>query len=306
MKGILFLDKSQTCHFHAYEELFKYMKETYSEYIIILNDPYYKFSDQNLLPVNITKNLFESFFLYNKFAPNNIFVLKDQPNDYLWETELNEIIFDGEALIDSSELEIVFLNKNYYDKFNSVSCSKQLKELDVEIPEFGFNKIKDTESFFLGLQWADKKTYPAVIPTVDVALILMIDQKPNLVLGVKKDDPYHHLIGGFVDPTDDSYEDAAIRELSEEVNCYADKSQLQYITSQKINDWRYKNLKHNIITHLYVLKYNHNDSAIIARHLKACDDLVDLFIQPINEINIDDVVPHHRILVTNIINSTNK
>lgn len=303
MKGILFLDKSQTCHFHDYEEIFKHMKETYSEYIIVLNDPYYKFSDQNLLPATITKNLFETSFLYYKSAPNQIFILGDQPNNDLWSNELDEIIQEFES-VDGNE--IVFLNRNYYEKYVSNKYNHIFIEFEVEIPEFGFNKIRDIESFFLGLQWADKKTYPAAIPTVDIGLILIIDRKYQLVLGVKKDDPYHHLIGGFVDPTDDSYEDAAVRELSEEVNHYANKSDLQYLTSEKIHDWRYKNLKHNIITHLYILKYNHNDSAIIARHLKACDDLVDLVITPLDEIKIDDIVPHHRNLITEIINNINK
>jgi ADP-ribose pyrophosphatase YjhB (NUDIX family) len=60
--------------------------------------------------------------------------------------------------------------------------------------------------------------------------------------------------GGFVDPNDQSAEDAALRELHEETRIVSDGEAI-YIGSFQVNDPRYVDSDHKIITSFYLTKY---------------------------------------------------
>jgi bifunctional NMN adenylyltransferase/nudix hydrolase len=57
--------------------------------------------------------------------------------------------------------------------------------------------------------------------------------------------------GGFVDPTDGTYEQAAKRELSEEVGLMSE-APLEYIGSAYIHDWRYRSSRDCIMTTFFL------------------------------------------------------
>jgi bifunctional NMN adenylyltransferase/nudix hydrolase len=99
------------------------------------------------------------------------------------------------------------------------------------------------------------KRYPTVYPTVDIGVY---DYKAKRVLlGRKPTQEKFRFPGGFTDPTDDSYELAALRELYEETGLTVGLDGLRYIGSEKINDSRYRdNPFEKIITHLYLGFYS--------------------------------------------------
>lgn len=78
-----------------------------------------------------------------------------------------------------------------------------------------------------------------VYPTVDVAIIRSHKGNYQVLLGRKDKEEGWCFPGGFVDPTDNSYMEAAKRELHEEVTGIA-TTNLTYIASTKINDPRMK------------------------------------------------------------------
>lgn len=97
--------------------------------------------------------------------------------------------------------------------------------------------------------------YPICYHTVDCAvmregwtsnLCVLLIQKPN---EVSKN--VWRFPGGFMDPGDNCAEDAATREVMEETGMTI-KDKLEYIGSSKIDDTRYRDSPHKIITSFYL------------------------------------------------------
>ena len=124
-------------------------------------------------------------------------------------------------------------------------------EAGTQVREDIRNTVIDSSDFRTGAIYNSQNQYPKVFPTVDVAITRSCEMNTRSVLLGRKEpnSEKYSFIGGFVDPTDESYEVSAIRELSEEVDVEVDRN-LIYITSARIDDWRYKSSE-KIITTFY-------------------------------------------------------
>jgi bifunctional NMN adenylyltransferase/nudix hydrolase len=128
----------------------------------------------------------------------------------------------------------------------------------------------------------EKKAYPRIYPTVDVALIF----HDKILLGRKKHQDKFRFIGGFVNIEDISYEIAAIREVKEETGY--EISDLKYICSQTIFDPRFDNITEGIKTTLYMAEVYHWNAV-------PDDDIVECKWFTINDLNIErDFVEEHQ------------
>ncbi len=96
-------------------------------------------------------------------------------------------------------------------------------------------------------------TGPRVDATVDICVYC---KKTNRVLlGRKESDPkgFWRLVGGFADPKDASFQEAAMRELGEEVTGINwNSNHLSHVGSFKVYDPRYKGSDDAIITTLFI------------------------------------------------------
>lgn len=129
-------------------------------------------------------------------------------------------------------------------------------------------------------QEIEKINYPVALHTVDILVIRRdIKEGTFFLLGRKSGQTKFQIPGGFVDPTDTSTERAACRELLEETGIVIMPSltstgalkQLQYEGSFKIDDERYRNSVHKIITSFYTVEVGSLDITPIAS-----DDLEEL------------------------------
>ena len=140
-----------------------------------------------------------------------------------------------------------------------------------------------------------KLNYPVAFKTVDIALIKGMYKKAVLMIR-KKNEPENiwRFPGGFSDVTDDSTEESAARELFEETNVKVDKSELVYLGSSKIDDPRYRDSAHKIITSFYTVNDNLCKFDNVA---KAGDDAVAIKWIPLEELSVDNVNRvHHGLL----------
>jgi bifunctional NMN adenylyltransferase/nudix hydrolase len=110
------------------------------------------------------------------------------------------------------------------------------------------DKVLDSEEFRTGIVYAYSNTYAKVYATVDIAVFR--NNKTEILLGRKSNDMKWRLLGGFTDPTDDDYESAARRELTEECGPI-EITEMKYEKSIRVNDWRYRNETDKIITCLF-------------------------------------------------------
>jgi ADP-ribose pyrophosphatase YjhB (NUDIX family) len=143
--------------------------------------------------------------------------------------------------------------------------------------------------------------YPLALSTVDMAVTRERYGVIEILLGKKENDLLWRLPGGFVDvELDCSREEAATRELFEECKIHLQFTVDNYLGSFKVDDKRYRKSKDKIFTSLYQYHLSKDEDVVPA----AGDDLVDVRWMTLNkELNLQ-VVPNHRILISQII--TNK
>lgn len=120
--------------------------------------------------------------------------------------------------------------------------------------------------------------YPVSFQAVDIACFSKCGNK--IYLGRKPKRDKYQFIGGFVDPKDTNLEQAAQRELSEEFpSATPDICTLpEYIASFRINDERYINSPHKIMSALFYIELTKNNVPLIAG-----DDITEIRLFDISE-----------------------
>ena len=137
------------------------------------------------------------------------------------------------------------------------------------------DRVLDSEEFRTGVIYAYSNTYHKVYPTVDIAVFR--NNKTEILLGKKTIDNKWRLLGGFSDPTDDNYEQAARREMVEECG-EIDSTPMQYEGSFRVADWRYKNETDKIITTLFSTDF-------VSGEPKGSDDIAEVKWFSLAEVN---------------------
>ncbi len=182
-----------------------------------------------------------------------ILPLQDMATDEAWSSNLD-------ALLKTS---LPFETFVLYGSRNSFIPHYTGKLAVSELPESGdhsasairndwADKVLDTEDFRQGINYAYQNVYPKVYPTVDVAVLR--NNRMEVLLGRKHQAANWRFPGGFCDPEDDSFEASAARELREECGDIV-TGKMEYITTAKIDDWRYRDESDKIISTFYCTEY---------------------------------------------------
>jgi len=127
--------------------------------------------------------------------------------------------------------------------------------------------------------------FPKGHPVIDVACVKELEDDVLLLLARKKGESKYRFIGGFFDVKKDScYEDTAIREFEEETGGgKLDITTLTYLSSNIIDDKRFKDSKDCMISTLFIAEFEPDFNG----ELKASDDIVE--VKWFNITNIEDI-----------------
>lgn len=208
--------------------------------------------------------------------------MPDLPDDRIWSQELDRRILE---LRPEGEVTLYGTEEDFVQRYTGRHTSKVLEAQEADFPENPqMEALENLRDFRAGILYAHLRRFPTVYPTVDVAVFR--DDGRELLLARKENETRYRLPGGFTDPADESYEDAALRELGEECGELTIED-LTYIGSCRIDDWRYRNSWDTVMTHLYVCIFSEGDP-------QPSDDISELRWVEVKKLNEESFIPEHQ------------
>ena len=153
------------------------------------------------------------------------------------------------------------------------------------------NKYPPNRDFRAGMIAATDNRYPTAFQTVDVAILN--DDRTKVLLGRKPAEKHFRFIGGFSDPASNSLEEDARREVMEETGI--EITDPVYITSARVDDWRYRGEVDCIKTALFVAHYQ-------SGRPEGSDDVAEVRWFALDQLATADLMPEHDELFHRLMN----
>lgn len=217
--------------------------ERHDKVLIFLGLSPAKSTVNNPLDYESRKNL-----IIDSYPDAIVMYVKDQHNDGIWSTLLDERIDD---LVSPNQSVVLYGSRDsflphYKGRYNTRELEQKVFVSGTDERKKISNKVKSSEDFRKGVIWTVSNQYPKTLPTVDVAIFDSNYEK--LLLARKPKETKYRFVGGFVVPGD-NLEKTVRKEVSEET--HLEVNGIQYIGSSFIDDWRYRNEKDKIMTSFF-------------------------------------------------------
>lgn len=241
----------------AHKELIDTVLANHPKVFIFLGLSQVRGSIYDPLDFQPRKQMLLEAYPHEKYPNLTIGYVKDNRSDEDWSNKLDGQIRDIMAPNDTVVLygsRDSFLT-HYKGKFETRELQATRYVSGTELRSKIAQAPQSNPQFRAGAIWASYQRHPTVYSTVDIAVF---DPKERrLLLARKPLETGYRFVGGFASPTDDSFEEAALRELEEETQITVGLDGLRYVGSKKVDDWRYaKNPAEKIMTHVYVGLYS--------------------------------------------------
>lgn len=288
MKTGVIVARFQTPYLHeGHVHLIENIKSKHNKVVIVLGVAPIIGTRKNPYEYHTREKLIKS-----KFSDVVVLPLSDHPNDETWSENLDKLLHSAFP----SEKFILYGSRDsfipyYSGKIETVELSEHGDYSATQLRAMFADLVFDSQDFRAGIIYAYNHQYSKVYPTVDVAVFR--NEKTEILLGTKKINNKWRLLGGFTDPEDSNYEEAAKRELLEEAGAI-EVGPLSYEMSCKIDDWRYRNEADKIITTVFSCDY-------IFGTAKGQDDIAEVDWFSVNDLQkmIEDnkITPEHLPLI---------
>jgi len=274
----------------AHEALIEVAKSNNDEFIVGIGTSVVKIEITNPLSYEIRKEMIQSDF------PNAIIIpIHDVGNLKYWNRILDETL---NKYSENAEITIYGGRDSLIDTYDGKFKTERIKEFPISGTEIRENISKNsinTVDFRRGIIFAANQRYPSGYSVVDAICV----DGDKILMGKKANRDQICLIGGFFDPEkDNTLEDAVIRELKEETGITGKNP--KYLTSRKIDDYRFRKESNKLISAAFVLEYESGEA-------KADDDIAEVKWYNITELDIEEfynsIIPQHREIIKEYIKS---
>jgi len=238
-------------------------------------------TQRNPLDFHSRKVMFEEVY-GNRISV--ILPLIDKKSDYVWskqvDTKIREVMSIGSVVLYGSRDSFI---PHYHGQHDVIELIPQSMVSATEIRKSVSKKVERTKEFRAGVIYACYNSFSIVHPVIDVAILN--EDESQVLLGRKHDETQFRFIGGFTDVSDENYEQTVRREAEEETGLEVDG--IQYITSIKVNDWRYRSdSNRSIMTSFFKAKK-------VSGNEKGGDDIFEVRWFDIKTLRTDELVSEH-------------
>lgn len=239
----------------AHIELIKTVAAHHNQVIILVGVSQALLTKNNPLPFTARAQMILGDWRLEMYAHKfTILPLSDRSSDYVWSSQVDDLIKSvcpvGTVRIYGGRDSFAPHYHGHYPIFEfPLVTHPDGTAIRADIAQ----TIIPTPDFRSGVIWASHNQYPKVFPTVDIAVIDRNTRK--LLMGKRSEHSKWRFPGGFVDVKDMSLEQAATRELVEETGLDISPTQVKYLSSRIIDDYRYRNTGSSLLTSLFVVDY---------------------------------------------------
>ncbi|KKR48218.1 MAG: NUDIX hydrolase [Candidatus Magasanikbacteria bacterium GW2011_GWC2_40_17] len=226
--------------------------------------------------------------LKSQFPDAIVVEIRDRSSDEAWSADLDRIIED---CFPNHEVTLFGSRDSFLPSYKGRHSQKYihpeaLVPTGTQLRKKISSQVIDSEEFRAGVIYAaTKQSFPTSFQTVDVAIRHSLERK--VLVGRKTGEANWRFPGGFVDPGDSNLEMSAKREIREEVGDI-EIGNLKYLSSIRVDDYRYKKSAHKIMTALFSAIY-------VFGLIRAGDDLAEVKWQNFDTL-LGCLVEEHKVL----------
>jgi bifunctional NMN adenylyltransferase/nudix hydrolase len=177
--------------------------------------------------------------------------------------------------------------KNGGGQFNCKELEQHTFVSGTEVRKIVSEQVKESSDFRAGVIYQSYNQFPKVHPCVDI--VPFNEDGTKILLARKPNEDGWRFIGGFAHPNDQSYEMTGRRKLREESGLI-EIGDIRYVTSLKVDDWRYRSEEDKILTILFKCKY-------VFGRIEPSQEISELKWFDISLISEKDMVKEHKELI---------